>query len=503
MQETSLKKRYSVKLFTNIILGVVNAILISIVPKALGPVAYGQFIYLQEFFTQAIGLLDMGSSMAFFTKLSARNERKELITFYFFYSFFILCLIVGFVYVNHILGFINYFVPGIPIEYIYMGLVFSFFTWFTQIFIKISDAYALTVSVELIKIGHKIISLLILLFFIYQLTFDIELYYYFNYISLVSFLFITSWLFIKKDIFKNILSIKLPIMNLIKEFVLYCHPLLIYSIVLLISGFFDIWLLQRQAGSEQTGFYGLSYSIVAVCFLFANSMTSLIIREFSKSYEQRNLENMRKLFCKYTPMLYSISAYFAVFISFQSENVLMIFVDENFQGAFIVLVIMAFYPIHQTYGQLGGSIFYATGNTNLLKNIVLFITPISIILTFVFIYILNLGALGLASKMIIIQFLGVNVQLYFNAKILKFNIAYFIWHQIYSLLFFICLAFISSFLFNDIFYLRLPLLEFLLSGLFYTVLVIIFTYIFPQIFATSRDEIRANLTKVRRYVIKK
>lgn len=232
MQETSLKKRYSVKLFTNIILGVVNAILISIVPKALGPVAYGQFIYLQEFFTQAIGLLDMGSSMAFFTKLSARNERKELITFYFLYSFFILCLIVGFVYVNHILGFINYFVPGIPIEYIYMGLVFSFFTWFTQIFIKISDAYALTVSVELIKIGHKIISLLILLFFI-------------------------------------------------------------------------------------------------------------------------------------------------------------------------------------------------------------------------------------------------------------------------------CLAFISSFLFSDIFYLRLPLLEFLLSGLFYTVLVIIFTYIFPQIFATSRDEIRANLTKVRRYVIKK
>lgn len=87
MQETSLKKRYSVKLFTNIIIGIVNAILISIVPKALGPVAYGQFIYLQEFFTQAIGLLDMGSSMAFFTKLSARHDRKELIAFYFLYSF--------------------------------------------------------------------------------------------------------------------------------------------------------------------------------------------------------------------------------------------------------------------------------------------------------------------------------------------------------------------------------------------------------------------------------
>lgn len=384
-----------------------------------------------------------------------------------------------------------------------MGLVFSFFTWFTQIFTKISDAYALTVSVELIKIGYKIVSLLLLLFFIYQLTFDIELYYYFNYISLASFLFIVSWLFVKKEIFNGILNTMLPIMNLIKEFVLYCHPLVIYSTILTVSGFIDIWLLQKQAGSEQTGFYGLSYSIAAMCFLFTNSMTSLIIREFSKFYEQKKIDNMRKLFFRYIPMLYSISAYFAVFISFQSENVLMIFVDENFKNAFMVLVVMAFYPIHQTYGQLSGSIFYATGNTNLLKNITLFIAPISIVLAFLFIYILDLGALGLACKMIIIQFLGVNIQLYFNSKVLKFNIKYFICHQIYSVAFFVCLAFIPSFIFSNIFSLKSSLLEFLLSGFFYTVLVIIFSYIFPQIFAISKDEIRVNLIKVKQYVIKK
>ena len=59
MQEHSLKKRYTIKLFANLISGIIGAILIGIVPKALGPIAYGQFIYLQDFFAKIIGFLDM------------------------------------------------------------------------------------------------------------------------------------------------------------------------------------------------------------------------------------------------------------------------------------------------------------------------------------------------------------------------------------------------------------------------------------------------------------
>ena len=59
--EDSLKKRYSIKLLANILTAVVGAVIIAIVPKALGPVAYGEFIYLQDFFMKIIGFLDMGS----------------------------------------------------------------------------------------------------------------------------------------------------------------------------------------------------------------------------------------------------------------------------------------------------------------------------------------------------------------------------------------------------------------------------------------------------------
>ena len=498
MKDTSLKKRYSIKLLANIISGVIGAILVAIVPKALGPIAYGQFVYLQEFFTKAIGFLDMGSSIAFFTKLSARHERKELIAFYFLYSLVVLCLIVGFIYLSDVFGFIQNIIPDISTEYIYLGLFFGFFTWFTQIFIKISDAYALTVSVELIKVAHKIVSLIVLLFFVYQLAFDIELYYYFHYIALLSFLFILSWLFIKKGIFKGIFNSQFSILNLIKEFVSYCHPLVVYSIIGLLAGLFDIWMLQKVAGSEQMGFYGLAYSLAAMCFLFTSAMTPIITREFSKSYEQKDLEHMRKLFYRYIPMLYSIAAYFAVFISVQSENVLMIFTDEKFKDAFLVLVIMALYPIHQTYGQLSGSIFYATGQTKLMRNIALFTQPLGMIISFSFIYLLGFEAVGLAYKMILGQFIGVNIQLYFNSRLLDLDMKHFIWHQLYSVGFFVLLAMIPM-LFVSF---DTPLLEFLVSGFVYTAFVIISAYIFPQVFATNRDEIRENLNKMKLRFIK-
>ena len=495
MQETSLKKRYSIKLLSNVINGIINAILVAIVPKALGPAVYGQFTYLQDFFMKAIGFLDTGSSIAFFTKLSADHSRKELISFYFFYSFVVLIVVVLFISMANILGYAQNILPGIPNQYIYMGLFFGFFTWLTQIFIKISDAYALTVSVELLKIGHKIVSLLLLLYFVYFTAFNLDEYFYFQYISLMSFLLLLTWLFVKKGIFKGlpfkIQNSKFKI--IIREFIEYCYPLLAYSIVGLIVGFLNIWMLQKYGGSTQTGFYGLAYSLAAMCFLFTSAMTPVITREFSKAYGEKDLEKMRKLFYRYIPMLYSIAAYFGVFISFQSDNVLVIFTDEKFRGAGTVLTIMAFYPIHQTYGQLSSSIFYATGQTKLYRNISFFTQPLMLFISYMLIVQLNLGAVGLAYSMLIVQFIGANIGLYFNAQFLKLDLKYFLLHQLYSVLFFALLAFCASVfhIFDS------ALLNFLVSGMMYTIFVIILGYMFPQVFAITKEEIKENTQRLR------
>jgi len=499
--EDSLKKRYSIKLVASIISGLIGAILIAIVPKELGPVAYGQFIYLQDFFAKIIGFLDMGSSIAFFTKLSANNKRKELIIFYFIYVLVVLMSISLFMWGINLFADISLLIPDIPNTYIYFGLLYGCFIWITQIFMKISDAYALTVSVEFIKILHRVFSLFLLVAFVYLTAFDLEQYFYFHFISLISFLLILLWLFVKKNIFKKLQyrMNRTQFSIIMKEFLEYCSPLVSFSILSISVGLFDIWLLQKMGGSIQMGFYGLAYSIATICFLFTSAMTPIITREFSKAYGMVDIQKMRQLFFQYIPMLYAIAAYFGVFISFQSENLLSIFTDEEFKDAYLVLMIMALYPIHQTYGQLSGSIFYATGQTKRLRNISFLSQPIGVLLSFILIYILDFEAVGLALKMVIGQWVGTNIQLYYNAKFLDFKMKYFIQHQIYTIFFFSILAYLSSHIIGD----ASPSVSFFFSGVIYTILVIIFAYIFPQIFATNREEIKEHLVKVKNVIKRK
>lgn len=491
--EDSLKKRYIIKLFANIVNGLINIILVAIVPKALGPVAFGHFSYLQQFFSQIVGFLDAGTSMAFFTKLSANSHRKELIVFYALYSFVVLAFMSLFVYGVKSLGYVDAVFPNIPNHYLYLGMGVGFLTWFTQIYIKISDAYALTASVELLKIVHKILMLLLLLYCVNFLAFDLSVYFQFNYIALLSFIFFVSLFFVYKEIItKKLLMTQLSIVALAKEFAAYSHPILLFSIVGVGVGLFDVWLLQKMSGSTQTGFYGLAYSIAAMCFLFTSAMTPIITREFSKSYEKRDMNHIAVLYRRYIPMLYSIAAFFALFVAFQAQNLIVIFTDSSFTKAHLALVVMAFYPIHQTYGQLTGSLFFAAGQTHTYRNISVFSSLVGLILTFLLLYVFELGALGLAWKMVIIQIIGVNIQLYFNGRFLKIPIASFLWHQLYSVGFFLILAFVCTLL--SVFTVK-PLVNLLLFGTFYTLLVIIGTLMFPQIFATSREEIKALFQK--------
>jgi O-antigen/teichoic acid export membrane protein len=499
VQEDSLKKRYSLKLLANIISGVIGAILIAIVPKALGPLSYGHFVYLQDFFTKLLGFLDSGSSLAFFTKLSANTKRKELLKFYFFYALFILLFSILGVYLINNLGFTDTFFPNIPKEYIFFGLVYAFLLWLVDIFVKISDANALTASIELIKITHKIVMLIILILFIYYSSFNLELYFYFQIVSLVIFIVILGYVFIYKNIFnKSLIFIKVKYFSLLSEFLEFFSPLIISTIVGIIIGFIDIWLLQKYGGSTQTAFYGLAYSIAGMSFLFTSAMTPIITREFSKYYEQKDLEHMKRIYIRYIPMLYSISAYFGLFVVFQSENLLMIFTDERFAEAYVILILMGFYPIHQTYGQLCGSLFFATGDTVRYRNIGLLTSFIGLAFSLIFLLYLDLEAVGLAIKMLLIQFIYVNILLFYNSKLLNLNLFYFIKHQIYSILFFLVLAFLSSYIISF----DSKILEFLFSGTIYTLLVIISTIFFPQVFGISRIELMENLNKLKS-IIKK
>ena len=322
MSDDSIRKRYLVKLFSSVISGIIGMIMVAIVPKAIGPLAYGQFVYLQQFFTKIIVFLDASSSIAFFTKLSADIERKELIAFYTRYAFSVFSILIIGLYVLESLDIIGYAIPDIEIEYIYLGFIFGFLTWLVQIITKISDAYAVTISIEVIKLTHKILTLMLLVSIIALNYLNLEVYLYFHIACLILFIVWVLFVFIKKRILSLscfLIEFK-KIKEISKEFLIYCSPLFVYTVFSLMSGFFDIWLLQHTSGSIEVGYYGLSYSIAAMCFIFTGAMTPIITREFSKYFKIGNVDIISSLYKKYLRMLYAVAAYFSVFIAFESDQ---------------------------------------------------------------------------------------------------------------------------------------------------------------------------------------
>jgi O-antigen/teichoic acid export membrane protein len=172
MAEDSLKKRYLFKLFTGMIGLSISVVTMGIIPRGLGPKAYGDFSFLSNFFSQFVGFFDMGTSTGFYTKLSQRQKDIGIITFYL--SFAIIASIALFLIV-----FIVSFTPGAKkiwpdqlMFFVYLAAIWGIFSWFIEILNKVVDAFGLTVPAEMARLGQKILGVILIfgLFFSDQLN---------------------------------------------------------------------------------------------------------------------------------------------------------------------------------------------------------------------------------------------------------------------------------------------------------------------------------------------
>jgi len=287
----------------------------------------------------------------------------------------------------------------------------------------------------------------------------------------------------------------------IKEFYQYCYPLFIFLIVGLIAGVFDRWLLQYYRGSVEQGFYSLSYQIGVICFLFTGAMTPLLMREFSIASHSQDSDRMTFLFRRYVPLLYSIAAYFSCFVVINADKIVHI-IGGNFEGAVKAVTVMALYPIHQTYGQLSSSIFYATGQTKLYSNIGIITMLAGLPVTYFLIAPtdkmgLNAGATGLAVKMVLLNFISVNIQVFFGMRFLKLSFWHNVIHQLLSIGSLIMLSLCASIAVEHVLSVGTSTIySILLAGVFYTLMVMAVVYSFPFLFGVKRKDINSIISIV-------
>lgn len=503
IKQDSLRKRYLLKLTGNLIGLGVGIITQSIVPRALGPSSYGNFSFLTGFFWQVVGFLNLNSSTAFYTKLSQRQHEKRLVNFYLYFAALLAVVVCLFPIIVFLAGKNEFIWPGQEREFILMGAGWALLSFCMMVLGDMCDAYAVTVQSESAKAGMKVLGLVLILSIYFAGWFSLRNFFIYQFFTLSAtcgalVLIISKY----RHAFSEIsLLTKKEIRSYLGEFTPFCAPLVLFSGVAVLEAILDRWFLQQFSGSRQQGFYGLAYQIGAIGFTFASAMVPLVAREQAMSFVSKNIVEMGRTFSRFMPMLYSIVAYFACFFAVEARNIVLIFGGKAYLEAVLPIAVMSFFPIHQTYGQLNATVFFATGETVLYRNIGLMFTLIGIPATFFLLGPreyggLQAGALGLAAKMVVLQVLSSNVQLWFHARLMRLSFRKFLLHQVVVVAVFAVVAVLCSYCAGIFLPAGHFLIQFIISGLLYTIGIAAIGFYCPWFFSLRKGEIAGLLGRL-------
>ncbi|MBI4936654.1 MAG: oligosaccharide flippase family protein [Nitrosomonadales bacterium] len=474
-------------------------ITLALVPRALGPEAFGRYEFLTNFFLQVKSFFDMGTSACFYTRLSQRQGDTGLVAFYHKLLFWASVLMIGgaLLLAGTPLG--NLLWVGEGALLVSFAASYAAVTWWLDTTRKIVDARHLTVRGETLYAFSRIVTTLILVAIVWGWSLRIEGYFIYQIITLLLTVAVLTHLLNKHALPSADKIAPQPARTYIREFWNYSHPLIAHASVGMLVIIAERWILQTQAGAIEQGFYGLASQVAVMCFLFTSAMTQLLTREFAVAWDQQNMERMRSMFRRIIPMLYAVAAYFSVFIACHAEDVVWLLGGQAWKEGVLAMSIMVLYPMHQTYGQLSGSVFYATGQTRLYRNIGItgMVAGLPVMLWLVLPVEsggLGLGAAGLVLKMVVLQFILVNVQLWFNTRLLSLSFWKLLAHQLVVPAVFLACVFAGSTLVS---FPGLPRLgQFLLTGMAYTFLVVVIILLIPQLAGLQRGEIGAAARKV-------
>ena len=450
---------FSYKFLTNLVRIPISFLLQSIIPRLLGPVLYGNFDFLNEFSNRIIGFIDSGTSTFFYSELSRDKKNNFLIKFYAYVSIVITLCMLLFGLFSCITNLHIFLWPEQKIIPILLSVLLGTLTFNYNNIGKMIDACEITVKGERLKIVQLVFSTLFILV-IFLVFKKITLEFYFGALLIINIIFIISSIkVLNKEHFLVFPKVKLSSLK-IKYFNRKLWdtsgPLLIIGLFSLFSSMSERWILQKFGGSIQQGFFAISFKVSAFVSIFTGALMPLLLREFSKAFFVKDLFLIKKLFVQKIKILYVLTSFLAIYVFFNAESLINIIGGSAYNEAIIVLSFLAFYPIHQSIGQINGTFYFSSRRTKEYKNIGLFVSPFALIFCFILVapskyYGLHLGAIGLAIEMVIVQFFSVNILLYFNCKYLKISYFKILLFQVITLLVFYLIGVLIKLVLNTLF----------------------------------------------------
>ncbi|MDD5392918.1 MAG: lipopolysaccharide biosynthesis protein [Thiothrix sp.] len=416
----SVRARFGFSLFANLFKAVITFGTGMLVARSLGPEQYGKMMFLLGTFTAVRQLFDVGSSTAFFTFLSQRQRSRRFVGWYFSW--------LGLQFLLTLTA-VSLLFPASWIQLIWKGeqrnlVILAFFAAYMQsvlwsVILQMGESQRLTGWTQGVAVTVALMHFLLI---------AIAWWGGWLVICTVFGLMIIEWSIAVAVIVKQL---HFPVMpeepdtpkSVFTEFWRYCQPLVLYSWLGFAYEFADRWLLQTYAGSEQQAYYSVAYQFGAIGAIATSSILNIFWKEIAEAHHQNNHERVTMLYLRVSRGLFFVAAVGAGFLAPWVEDIMRIILGATYVDGASTLMIMFFYPLHQSMGQIGGTMAYATGAVATYVKITMMVMVLSTVLTYFVLADaaaslpgLGLGSLGLASKMVVMQAFSVNALAFYLSR---------------------------------------------------------------------------------------
>ena len=492
----SIQDRFSASIIGNISKSGLSFVTAMLLAKWLGPYDYGRMVFLLGSFAAFQQLIDMASSSAFFTFISQRPRSMKFIKYFWIWVLFqfLLCLLLLVLILPN--SIIETIWKGEKSELVILAMVASFMqnhVW--NIASQMAEAQRETVKLQKLTVIVFVIHLLavVCLWVFGKLILPIIFFTLIIEWAIASFLIINVY-----NLGDNITSQnkKETASSIFKEFWIYCLPFIPYAWLSFAHDFGDFWMLQHWGGSKQQAYYSVANQIAAVSLLATTSILRIFWKEIAEANHRGDIQKVRFLYKKVTRILYTIGAILAGGLLPWSDEIIHLLLGSAYLGATLTFSIMIFYPVHQSLGQINGTMLFATEKSKTQVIIGMCFMASSIVVTYLvlapktlLIPGLNLGSNGLAIKMVFMQLIVVNVMGYVVARYIGSN---FDWvYQLVGLLTAIILGLISKLIIT----LFIPahfFIQMILFSFLYMFFVLLIIYLMPWLIDVKRSEIIDN-----------
>ena len=398
---------------------------------------------------------------------------------------------------------INQFIlKDVPLHIALVALTIVIQKFLIEFFTRIFDSLGYTLTSEKYKsIGTLFfVSFAVVLLLIGR--FSLQTFLIINLLTFLPLLFVLFLKFKQNEsaslfeLYSFRFSIK-PIGNALKK---YCNPLLIFLILQYLIFVIDRNLLQIKRGSYEQGLYGFSLNMTNMIMILISAMIPLFLRQVAILNKNRDMDALCSLYNKVVPSFFLIVCYFVSFIIVNAEDVIVLIGGEKYENSKWLLIILMFSTLAACYSNFNNCLLYTFGRFGYTSKLLLFISPISIIYSFLFIYYYDFGALSLVIKSAITEFVMLFLIQLFIARRIGLKIKEHILFGLTVSIIFLSAAFLVLCI-GNLFELKHYLIRIFLFGTLYTLIIGIIYFLFPAILHLKNGfGYHIQISQIRNYV---